>query len=272
MKKVIIPFDGAHFSQGAFSFAQSLNKMSPILLAGIFLPELDYLRFFLFPASFAGPAFLPSKEKTDEEIIEKNIKNFASLCDQNNIKYKVHKDLYDLAIPQLVKETRFSDLMIIGSEIFFKDGAAGSYDYLRDALHNTKCPVLIVPEKYSFPDSIILAYDGTESSVYAIRQFANLFPEMCHLRTTLIYAGNEKTEIPDRDLIEELASCHFRNLSVSKIFEENKEKFDDWLKDQFHPLLVSGSFSRTGVSELFNRSFVINIIKEHTTPVFIAHN
>jgi hypothetical protein len=139
-------------------------------------------------------------------------------------------------------------------------------------LHNTECPVLIVPEKYSFPASIILAYDGSESSVYAIRQFANLFPEMCHLKTTLVYAGSEKNEIPDRDLIEELASCHFRNISFSKIFEENKEKFEDWLKDQFSPLLVSGSFSRTGVSELFNKSFVINIIKQHTAPVFIAHH
>jgi hypothetical protein len=131
VKKIIIPFDGAHFSQGAFSFARRLNKMNPILLAGIFLPELYYLRFFLFPTALAGPAYLPSKEKTDEEAIEKNIKDFVSLCDQDTIKYKVHKDLYDLAIPQLVKETRFSDMMIIGSENFFKDGPAGNYDYLR---------------------------------------------------------------------------------------------------------------------------------------------
>lgn len=117
-----------------------------------------------------------------------------------------------------------------------------------------------------------MAYDGTESSVYAIRQFTGLFPEICHLKTTLVYAGNEKNGIPDRDLIEELASCHFKNLSVSKIFEENSKKFSNWLKDQFNPLLVSGSFSRPGISELFNKSFVINIIKEHTTPVFIAHH
>ena len=32
----------------------------------------------------------------------------------------MHKDLYEFAIPQLTTETRFADLMIIGSETFYK--------------------------------------------------------------------------------------------------------------------------------------------------------
>jgi hypothetical protein len=272
MKKVIIPFDGGNFSKGAFSFASHLHETKPILLTGIFLPKVDYARFFFFPTAFAAPAYIPLQEDFEEETIDKNVEDFVALCLKNYIEYRVHKDLYDSAIPQLTKETRFADLMIIGSEVFYTNGSSGSMEYLKDALHNTECPVMIVPEKFNAPSQIILAYDGSESSVYAIKQFANLFPELCSLNTILVYAGDEKHNIPDQDLIEEFAACHFENLTISKISEEDKKNFNEWLTEHSNPLLVSGSFSRSGVSEIFSRSFIIKTIKEHKTPIFIAHH
>lgn len=272
MKKIIIPFDGGNFSKGAFSFACRLHETKPILLTGVFLPKVDYARFFLFPTAFAGPAYIPMPEGFEEETLENNIEEFVALCQKNNIEHRVHKDVYDSAIPQLTRETRFADLMIIGSEVFYINGSVGTIEYLKDALHNTECPVMIVPEKFNFPSHIILAYDGSESSVYAIKQFANLFPELCSLNTILVYAGDEKHNIPDQVLIEELAASHFENLSISKISEEDKKNFNEWLTKRSNPLLVSGSFSRSGISELFNRSFIIKTIKEHKTPIFIAHH
>ena len=57
MKKVIIPFNGGKFSEGAFSFATSLNNTKPILLTGIFLPQGGFTNFFI-PAFFVrGPTY-----------------------------------------------------------------------------------------------------------------------------------------------------------------------------------------------------------------------
>ena len=271
MKKIIIPFDGGSFSKGAFKLACSLNETNPILLTGIFLPKVDYARLFFFPTAFAAPAYIPVLEDFEEEIIEKNIEDFVALCQKSNIQYRVHKDLYDSAIPRLTKETRFADLMIIGSEVFYTDGSAGPFEYLKDALHNAECPVMIVPEKFNFPSQVILGYDGSESSVYAIKQFAYLFPKVCNLNTMLVYIGDEKHNIPYHDLIEEFASAHFEKLSIRKIGED-KSSFDQWLAEHWNPLLVSGSFNRSGISELFRRSFVIQTIKAHKTSVFIAHH
>jgi len=272
MKKIIIPFDGGNFSNGAFSFACRMHEINPILLAGIFLPKVDFSQFFFFPAAFAGPAYIPMQEDFEEENIENNVEEFVALCKKNNIEYRVHKDLYDSAIPQLIKETRFADIMIIGSEVFYTIGTAGPIEYLKAALHNTECPVMIVPEKFNSPSQIILAYDGSESSVYAIKQFSYLFPELCSLDTILVYSGNEKHNIPDESLIKELASSHFENLTINKISGEDKKNFNEWLMEHSNPLLISGSFSRSDISELFNKSFVINTIKEHKTPIFIAHH
>jgi hypothetical protein len=271
MKKIIIPFNGASFSQGALSFAAMVHKDCPVLLTGIFLPKVDYARFFFFPSAFAAPAYIPIHEDVEEAAIEKNVHDFEALCEKNNISCKVHKDLYDYALPQLTKETRFADLMIIGSEVFYTVGSDGPLEYLKDALHNTECPVVIVPEKFNAPGQIILAYDGSASSVYAIKQFINLFPSLCVLPATLVYAGDEKHNIPEELLIEELLSCHFKDLAITKIAGEQKKHFHDWLASQSNPLLVSGSFSRSGISELFSKGFVIDTIRQHKTPVFIAH-
>ncbi|HVZ98577.1 MAG TPA: hypothetical protein VG847_16965 [Chitinophagaceae bacterium] len=271
MQKVIIPLEGAGLSEGAFSFARMLHEHNPVMIAGVFLPEVDYARFFFFPSAFTAPAYIPLNEKVDEEGLSKNIDHFTSLCEKYNITYRVHKGLYDAAIHHLTKETRFADMMIIGSEAFYTVGSGGPLEYLKEALRDTECPVIIVPEKFDRPKQIILAYDGTAACVYAIRQFVNLFPSLCSLPATLVYVADKNNDIPEKELIEELLTCHFKNPDVSKIAGAEKSNFYNWLTSRESPLLVSGSFGRSGISELFSKGFVVDAIRQHKTPIFIAH-
>lgn len=273
MKKVIIPFDGSHFSEGAFSMALNINNLQSLMLTGIFLPQVDYARFMFLPTAFMSPFFMPIRETFDEAEVEKNIESFINRCKENNIEYKVHKDLLDAAIPQLTKETRFADLMIIGSEVFYKDIESNdSFEYLKDTLQHAECPVLIVPEKANFPGSIVLTYDGSASSVYAIKQFANMFPELCGLKTILVYAGDDKHAIPDRENIDELAGRHFSDLTIDEIVSDHSSDFfNNWLNDHKNPLVVNGSFGRAGAVQLFNQKAISRIISEHQTPLFISH-
>ena len=104
-----------------------------------------------------------------------------------------------LHIPELTKETRFADLLIIGSEIFFKNISDNDSNiFLKHTLQHTECPVMVVPEKFYFPSQNILAYDGSASSVFAIKQFAYLFPDLCDNKTILVYATEETGDIPAR--------------------------------------------------------------------------
>jgi hypothetical protein len=268
MKKAIIPFDGGKFSEGAFSFAIHLNNLRPVLLTGIFLSTLDFSRFFLFPPSISTHSILLERE-AEEENIQKNIAEFISLCTKNNIQSRVHKDMDDVALPELTKETRFADLLIIGSEIIFKNN---DYNiFLKDTLQHTECPVMVVPENFHFPSLNILAYDGSTSSVFAIKQFAYLFPDLCDNKTILVYAAEEIEDIPAGENIEELAASHFSNLAVTVLKTGQTENLTEWVLKQKNPMLISGSFGRSGFSSQFTKSFVINIIDAHRIPVFIAH-
>jgi hypothetical protein len=162
---------------------------------------------------------------------------------------------------------------VLSGELFYKGVIENNqFDYLRDALHAAESPVVIVPEHYQFPETNILAYDGSAESVYAIKQFAYIFPEFTNNPTLLVYADNEEdADFPSKQHIVELATQHFKNLTFHKLEVASKKYFRTWIEDRNGSILVSGSFSRSVFSQMFRKSFVADIIKNHKIPVFIAH-
>ena len=273
MKKILLAFAGTRFPESIFHFARRLHEQQSLLLVGAFLPEVMYTNIYNFGTGLPGDDVVPILSEEDEAIIEINITRFADMCQRNNITYRVHKDYDNLALPELKKETRFADLLVINSENFYdKFSFNDPNPSLKEALHASECPIIVVPEKFNFPDRIILAYDGSADSVYAIKQFAYLFPEMCGNETLLVYI-NEKDglQLPDEHNIEELVGQHFKNLDLLKLQINAKKYFSTWLSENKNALLVGDSFGRSPLSELFRESFVAEIISEHKMPVFIAH-
>ena len=273
MKKILLAFDGSRFSEGAFELARWLNNLQPVFLTGVFIPQISYANLWSYSSAMAGAPFIPIMEKESEDHIQENIKRFQSLCQLHNINYSIHKDFYNFALPELKRETRFADLLIISSEAFYKNiTGEDNSDYMKDALHTAECPVIVVPEKYAFPQKNILSYDGSESSVFAIKQFAYLFPELCKNKSYLLFINAEKgTTIPDEKYITELVQQHFSDISIQKLDMHPKEFYSKWVSENTDTLLVSGSFSRSVFSQLFRKSFAAKIIAEHALPVFIAH-
>lgn len=273
MKKILLAFDGTHFSEGAFEFARRMNENSPVLLTGVFLPQIDYANVWSYAGGTAGNLFIPLFEDEDAEAVQKNIARFESLCQKSGIDYRVHKNFFDFALPGLKKETRFADLMIIGSESFYENlGINQPNESIKDALHASECPVLVVPEKFQYPERNILTYNGSDDSVYAIKQFTYLFPELCRNTTLLVYAKEEAgKELPDEVYIEELAARHFPDLTLMNLPVNPKKYFETWASEKKGSILISGSFSRSVFSQMFKKSFVTDVIRDHKLPVFIAH-
>ena len=273
MKKILIAFDGTNFSKGAFEFVRQMNEQSPVFVAGLFLPQVDYANLWSYAEGIGDNIFIPLVEEETALAIEKNIDTFKSLCQKNNIEYAVHKDFYDLAIPEIKKETRFADLLVIGSQSFYENfGINEPNESLKDALHRSECPVIIVPENFQSPSTNIIAYDGSDNCTYAIKEFTYLFPNWCKNETLLAYAEkSEDSVIPDQEYIEELAGRHFSNLTIAKLQIAPKKFFSTWVEERGPSILVSGAFSRSGFSQTFRKSFITEVIRDHKIPVFIAH-
>jgi len=225
-----------------------------------FLP-VDYS---VLAAAASGADLTPLLELEDneKEWITTHKMLFTRQCEQQFISHSVHDHDEEWSRDVLIKESRFADLILVGTE----------FPYLREALHDAECPVLVVPENFSVPEHLFMAYDGSRESLYAIKQFSYLFPGMTDLPTEILYVHDDVTDnIPDLASLQEFSRLKFNSMSFSKLHFPAREYFATWISEKQHVLLVSGSYGRSAVSYLGKRSFVENVIRGHGVPVFIAH-
>lgn len=270
MIKVIVAFDGQHFSTGAMKMAQWLNKKMPLLISGVFISPVDYRDLLGYSGMGVGAPVFTVPYENDDKLVEGTMKKFEQYCEQHALDYTTHKDTDLFALAELIQETRFADLLIISSELFYENiDKDQPNDYLKKVLHDAECPVLLVPESFAEPTSVLLSYDGKASSVYAIKQFSYLFPQCCNMGAMLFHSNGN--EIPQADRLRELVERHYQPVDIEQLNEEDSAALHDWMLDNRHAILVSGAFGRSEISSLFRKSYITDIIKAHKIPVFVAH-
>lgn len=274
MIRLLVAFDNMHYSEAAMQAVLFLHQLTPVSVTGVFLPQMEYAALWSEEAgAVAGSVFVPLGEEIQAETVRETIGRFEDFCRQQNIKYTVRQDFFDFTLNELLLETRFADLLVIGSETFYAGkGTDFLNDFLSTVLHGAECPLLVVPERPGFPQSNVLAYDGSEASVYAIKQFTYLFPELTDRKTLVVYVNDdEEATIPQEKKLKELLSPHFGQCAYQSLHIKARKYLPAWLSEQKGGLLVCGAFGRSFTSQLFKRSFIADTITDHQVPVFIAH-
>lgn len=262
--------DGSNFPNGAFRLVQNFYSGKEVLVTGVFLNATQYSRLWLHPVDTSGD-IISFLTKGSAHTIAKSGAVFAEMCEKAHLQYNIHQhDDFDIA--EVQRETGFADAMFMSSEVFFHHFEnAQPNRYTKMILHHAKCPVVLVPEEFTMPEKIILSYDGSEESIYAIKQFACLFPEWCDKDAQLVYANNKGEDIPHDEYIKELAGAHFSRLTFSKLPFDGAKYFSTWISEEKNSILVSGSFTRPGISSYLKQSFITGVVANHQIPVFIAH-
>lgn len=274
MKKILFICDGENYSQSSFDFIKSIHKHEPVFIKGLFFttvgsPELLALNYIPVPGPYV-------KFMEDEKRIEKkNIKRFTVECNAHNIPYEVlEEDCFGWEKEFFKKETRYADLMIISEELLCANADSDQPNtYMQELLRVSECPMVIVPENMMPIERIVIAYDGTEECIYALKQFCEFFPQYQHLATEFVYVRNEENDdIPDRKLLMEYIHAHFTNSDVFKLHCDAHKFFTTWLENDTNTLLIAGAYGRSVISNLFHSSFLKKVINDHQVPVFIAHS
>jgi len=273
MKKIILSLDGQHFPKGAFEFVKRINLENKILLAGVFLSPVDYSKLLAY-TGLEGITILPEwlVKNEDDVLVNKNIRLFEEACVAEGIEYRVHKDVDLMALSSLIEETRFADLLLVSSELFYANIARQQPNfYLEEVLKRAECPVMLIPERYEEPGQLVLSYDGQESSVFAIKQFAYLFPELVKKEALLLSIMPHEDELPEYSLVTELVSRHYPNLKLQALHLKKQKDFAAWLAERPNSLVVMGAYARSGISQLFKKSFANDVIQHISMPIFISH-
>lgn len=272
MKQILFVGAGKEFPQGAFRFLQSLQVMDPIHVLGLFFCPMDY-EAKVTASQLPVQAPYDRLVQTEKEVVQGNKAAFARHCDEHYIRYKIHENDGQWDKEVLVKESRFADLILLSGELFYSEIPAKQPNFLlQEALQAAECPVMIIPENYVQCDHLFFAYDGSKESLYAIKQFAYLFPQMTDMPCEMVYVRDEPTTtIPDIEHLRQFTKAHFSCISFSKLQFRAAHYFSTWISEKKHVMLVSGSYGRNSFSYLAKRSFVEKVIHEHKLPLFIAH-
>jgi hypothetical protein len=276
MKKILVVFSSYHYSDAVLKWLVRMNDQTPILATGIFLPASAFASIFSYAAAANASGetgYFPAPDKDEKEEISSQMQQFEKDCLANGISFRLHPGRMNLTMPDISVESRFSDLMLISGESFFiREKGEDRTAHIHDLAKAAECPLLIIPEHFIFPSSVILAYDGSPNSVFAIRQFAYILREFTVLPTLLMNAGQNDPghDIPFKDEAIELITSHFNDLTLQKIDLDPGKFFGEWIDNRKGSILVSGSLGRSKLSQLFNKSFIEDVILAHHIPVFTA--
>jgi hypothetical protein len=205
-------------------------------------------------------------------ILRTNKKIFAEACTNRGVNCEFLPNL-PLEINELLKESRFSDLIIIDPTISFENRLEGIPSlFVEQLLKRTECPVIVAPESFDGCEETIFAYDGSKSSMFAIRQFTNLFPELRNVKLTVLEVGDENNRfITEMDRLAEWLKNYYSNVDYKLLYGRPKDELFGYLLEKEKAIVVMGAFGRTMLSSLLSKSNAELILKALNLPVFISH-
>jgi len=278
MKKIIAAFDGLKYSDATAEYAISIAKQSHAHLVGIFLDDLIY-------HSFRFKDVIEDDEVSDKKLRQLNeqdkktrqhaIQQFKSACEHAGVEFSVHHDK-NVAVKDLLHESIYSDLLVIGKkENFNSYNDKFPSDFLRDALSDVQCPVMVVPEKYKTLQSLIFLYDGDPSSVHAIKMFCYDLTALHHLpvKVLSVKAIEQSLHLPDNNLMKEFMKRHLPKAEYVVLKGEAENTITVYLQQlKEESLVVLGAYRRSRVSRWFKPSMADVLMKNTNLPMFIAHN
>jgi hypothetical protein len=277
MEKIILAVDALEPNQNAFEFACYLRRLTESKITAIFLENLlDEARAVQKDLQGRAVVFWDREDAAENNIrgarIEQNITAFKDQCLNRSICFNVHRDR-GLPVKELIKESRFADVLVIDAGTSFnkrfEDSPTG---FVREILSKAECPVIISPERFEELNEIIFAYNGSASSVFAIKQFTYLFPQLQDKKITILQVNNTgKWKDPDKHKFKEWLQDHYLNLHFEAVKGKIDEGLCDFLFNRKNIFLVIGAYGRNAVSRFFTESFADPVIRSITQPIFIAH-
>jgi nucleotide-binding universal stress UspA family protein len=279
MKKIVAALDGLKYSRSTRDYAISLAKMHRAHLVGVFLEDFTYTGYKIYDLVYAKGGLIGStRRKLDLKDAKDRATardNFESACQKAGLEFTVHRDR-SIAIQELLHESIYADLIIIDiRETLSHYPEKAPTSFVRDLLSQAQCPVLIVPPVFKPTDRVVLLYDGSPSSVHAIKMFSYTLPELVNYKVEILSVkpAGKNRHVPENKLMKEFIKRHFPNGSFTVLNGFADLEIVKYLKAQKDaPIIVLGAYRRGMVSRWFKESMADTIMKEVKLPLFVAHN
>jgi len=174
----------------------------------------------------------------------------------------------------IIKESRFSDLLILDAQMSIDKDQAGVLSELSKAvLTKSECPVMIAPYAFESIEEIIFAYDGSPSAVFAIKQFTWLFPGLSDKKLTVLQVNGQEDEmIKDRDNILSLLQIYYTAIGFRALTGVVSDVLFNYLNGRQNAMVIMGAFGSRNISVPAGESTAGPLVKTINLPLFTAHH
>lgn len=231
IRNMLILMDGTPKAEGLLDcslrlFRSEENHYQGAFVEGISTRNLNQV--------FDTPELI-ANQYTRSEIIEKilhsNLENSAEFierfihkCDELELKTKVYLSPQDVDM-NLINQSIYSDLFLVGKEIFSKENIDKySFSTIKALLRNTRCPVLMLSCEVEKFNNIVLLFDGSKRSFEAIKLFMYLMrDQVAENRVLLNVVVTEESSGQEKHVIEYLKN-YKQHFSIHRVYPENYYK------------------------------------------------
>ncbi|SFV35004.1 hypothetical protein [Thermoflavifilum thermophilum] len=269
MLKILFYTDGMYFKPEILNFPAYLAHLTHTKILEVYLDDMLNTALWYDQRSFVTiPGQIAEKERY--EAIEKNFQKLLEEADKKGLLVKSFED--GTSTKELFfKHMRYSDLLLL--DIHSLNNPSEDivrYKFFRDILMYGECPVMLISDSIDHIDEILFAYNGTPSSVFAIKQFSYLFPQFMDKPVRAIYA-QETEKMQDKKLLIDWLNAHY----MEAYYEETEEKLLDSFLTSYRRnkqiMGVMGSFGRSLLSQMLHKSEALHLMKMLPIPLFISH-
>ncbi|MBO9562659.1 MAG: universal stress protein [Niastella sp.] len=279
MEKILIALDGGSPGKDTLSFGIYLSRLTHSAITGIFLenqPEAERpVVKNLYDGTYLGwevdensPEWQAKMEK-----ITRNIDQFRTYYNNHDIVTRVHRD-EGMPVKELVTETRYADLLLLDPETSFRDEFEKlPTSFVEEMLTQAECPVIIAPASFLGIEEIVFTWDGSQSAVFAIKQFTYLFPQLKDKKAIIVQAGEAaERNYADKEKLQEWLEAHYVQINWEQLTGEVGTALFGYLLNKKKVFIVLGAYGRSQVSRFFRHSHAEKILKTITQPIFITHS
>jgi nucleotide-binding universal stress UspA family protein len=283
MKKILLIIDGLNYVADDVRFAASVAAASGSKLSGLFIQDTSVISSGAEMKMVAGQVYVEEIALSgDEQLeinkkIEKNIALFHEDCAASSV---IGHSLRAQGVPLevVLRESRFSDMLIISPLLSFSAEKNIPTHFVTGVLTASECPVLLIPEIYRTIDEIVVAYDGSRSAAFAIRQFSQILSGLGDKPVKVLHIteeGNEHYDLRYDDLFADWMNFHFTDFTIISFRGNARDVLFNYFmeeKESNNKLLVAGAYGRNAISRFFRPGTTDLVLKVADIPVFIAHS
>ncbi len=277
MKNIAVAIDGLKYKEPFVRQAIQIALINEAHLTGLFFEDDNYHSYKISELletgglSFAKQDLLDKKDEQKRSIA---VQKFERACKKFKINYSI-KRLENDPMRELLHKSYYSDLLILNeADNFNPYHETLPTSFSKDLLAHSHCPVLLLTNQFTEIKKVVVLYDGSPSSVFAVKSFCQLLPNLAVLPTEVIsISTTEQNVIPDEKEIKDFMKLHFPkseflvkpgnpSADIPVILHQIKTPY----------LIVTGSYHRSRVSRWFKTSMADILIQEVKVPIFVAHN